>query len=59
MGFAVPLKDWFRGELKDVLYSKIDSVDERFNKAYLKKLFHEHQNGKNYEYLFWNLMRVK
>jgi asparagine synthase (glutamine-hydrolysing) len=59
MGFAVPLKDWFRGELKDVLYSKIDSIDERFNKTYLKKLFHEHQNGKNYEYLFWNLMRVK
>jgi len=59
MGFAVPLKEWFRGELKDVLYDKIDSMDERFNQAYLKKLFEEHQKGKNFEYVFWNIMRVK
>jgi len=59
MGFSVPLKEWFRGELKDILYHKIESMDERFNKKYLKKLFSEHQNGKNYEYVFWNLMRVK
>ncbi len=59
MGFAVPLKEWFRGELKDILYTKIDSMDERFNKNYLKKLFQEHQDGKNYAYIFWNLMRVK
>lgn len=59
MGFAVPLKHWFRDELKDVLYAKIETLDERFNKQYLKKLFKEHQKGKNYEYVFWNLMRVK
>ncbi len=59
MGFAVPLKSWFRGELKDVLYAKIESLDEPFNKKYLKTLFEEHQKGKNYEYLFWNLMRAR
>jgi len=59
MGFAVPLKTWFRGELKDILYAKIESMDEPFNQKYLKKLFDEHQKGKNHEYLFWNLMRVK
>ncbi len=59
MGFKVPLKEWFRGELKDILYARIESMDERFNKKYLKKLFQEHQNGKNYEYIFWNLMRLK
>jgi asparagine synthase (glutamine-hydrolysing) len=59
MGFSVPLKEWFRGELKDILYSKIESMDDRFNKKYLKKLFDEHQNGKNYEYVFWNIMRIK
>ncbi len=59
MGFSVPLKHWFRGELKDLLYAKIESLDERFNQVYLKRLFEEHQKGKNYEYLFWNLMRVK
>jgi asparagine synthase (glutamine-hydrolysing) len=59
MGFSVPLNVWFRGELKDILYAKIESMDERFNKDYLKKLFNEHQKGKNFEYVFWNLMRVK
>jgi len=58
MGFAVPLKHWFREGLKDILHAKIESVDERFNKEYLKKLFDEHQKGKNFEYLFWNLMRI-
>ncbi len=58
MGFAVPLKEWFRGELKDILQYKIESLDSRFNRDYLMKLFREHQNGKNYEYIFWNLMRL-
>ena len=58
MGFAVPLKEWFRGELKDMLQSKIESLDSRFNRDYLMKLFREHQKGKNYEYIFWNLMRL-
>ena len=58
-GFSVPLKKWFRNELKDILLDKINSLDERFNKKYLYKLFDEHQKGGNYEYVFWNLMRVK
>ena len=58
MGFAVPLKEWFRGELKDILQYKIESLDSRFNRDYLMKLFREHQKGKNYEYIFWNLMRL-
>ena len=59
MGFGVPLKEWFRDELKDILYSKIELLDDRFNKDYIKKLFDEHQKGKNYSYIFWNLMRIK
>ena len=59
MGFGVPLREWFRNELKDILYDKISSLDERFNKEYLYKLFKLHQKGANYEYLFWNLMRIK
>lgn len=58
MGFAVPLKHWFRGEMKDMLQDKIESLDNRFNKEYLRKLFKEHQKGKNYEAIFWNLMRL-
>jgi asparagine synthase (glutamine-hydrolysing) len=58
MGFAVPLKQWFRDEMREIVYDKIESLDNRFNKPYLRKLFQEHQKGKNYEYVFWNLMRL-
>ncbi len=59
-GFGVPLKYWFRNELKDTLFDKLNSLDEDiFNKDYILKLFEEHQKGKNYEYILWNLMRVR
>ena len=58
-GFGVPLKDWFRSELKDLLYDKLASLDDRFNKRYLYSLADEHiKNNKNYEYIFWNLLRL-
>ena len=59
MGFGVPLRKWFRNELKDILLDKINSLDERFNKDYLYKIFDAHQKGANYEYILWNLMRIK
>ena len=59
MGFRVPLQEWFRGEMREILQDKIESLDEKFNKVYLRKLFDEHQKGKNYENIFWNLMRLK
>ncbi|SFV53026.1 Asparagine synthetase [glutamine-hydrolyzing] [hydrothermal vent metagenome] len=58
MGFRVPLQEWFRGEMRDILQDKIASLDERFNKSYLQKLFDAHQKGKNYENIFWNIMRL-
>lgn len=59
-GFSVPLKQWFKKELKELLMDKIDTLDYRFNKTYIKKLAKEHIDGnKNYEYIFWNLLQVK
>jgi len=58
MGFGVPLKEWFRDELKDIVLDKINALDDRFNKKYIKTIFNKHQKGKNYEYVLWNLMRV-
>lgn len=58
-GFSVPLKHWFRKELKDVAYEKIQSLDDRFDKKYLIKIFEEHQKGKNFEYALWNILRLK
>ncbi len=58
MGFAVPLKDWFRNEMREMVQDKIESLDNRFNKDYLRKVFQEHQKGKNFESIFWNLTRL-
>ncbi|MBW1649314.1 MAG: asparagine synthase (glutamine-hydrolyzing) [Deltaproteobacteria bacterium] len=59
-GFGVPLKDWFKKELKDLLYDKIAALDNKFNKKYLYKMAADHiNNNKNYEYIFWSLLRLK
>ena len=58
-GFSVPLESWFRKELKDVLYAKLDHLDERFDKKYIKKIIDAHvYKGRNYEYILWNILRV-
>jgi len=58
-GFYVPLKKWFRDELKDLLYEKINRLDDRFNKQYILELFDKHQSGRyNYEYILWNILRI-
>ena len=53
------IKHWFRAELKDMVYSKIQNLDDRFNKKYLMNIFNEHQKGRNFEYVLWNVMRLK
>ena len=59
-GFSVPLQHWFRGELRDVLMDKVENLDERFNRGYINKLVNLHMNhGHNYEYVFWNLLRIR
>jgi len=59
-GFSVPLKYWFRDELKDMLYDKINTLDEKFNKKYLIDLADKHvYKNRNYEYVLWNIMRIK
>ena len=43
-GFAIPLDRWFRQELKDVAWEAIFKHDDGIlNKAYLKKIWDEHQ----------------
>jgi asparagine synthase (glutamine-hydrolysing) len=45
-GFAVPLKSWFRGELRDMAYEAIcNSSDGLLNQTYLKAIWQQHQDG--------------
>ena len=58
-GFSVPLKYWFRNELKDIIYSKIDNIDERFDKKNIERIVDLHvYKGRNYEYVLWNLLKI-
>jgi asparagine synthase (glutamine-hydrolysing) len=44
-GFAIPLRDWFRGELRGFAYDALFSrADEVLNRAYLQKIWHQHQS---------------
>jgi asparagine synthase (glutamine-hydrolysing) len=49
MGFAVPLAHWFRGPLKEKLYTSLFdgglSATGMFDSKYLEKLFDQHQSG--------------
>jgi asparagine synthase (glutamine-hydrolysing) len=45
-GFAMPLKHWFRRELRDFAYDAIFNCDdELLNRPYLSKLWQRHQSG--------------
>jgi asparagine synthase (glutamine-hydrolysing) len=45
-GFAVPLAQWFRGELRDLTYETIfSSNDGILDLAYLRKVWQQHQKG--------------
>src|ERR1700752_1973038 len=45
-GFAVPVAEWFRGELKEYAYeSVIHRQDDVLNGAFLKRCWNQHQRG--------------
>jgi asparagine synthase (glutamine-hydrolysing) len=44
-GFGMPISHWFRAELKDLLWQRIEEAPELFNKTFLKEMFNEHQKG--------------
>lgn len=45
-GFAVPLRRWFRGELRDLAHDAIFSRDDGIlDVSYLRKIWDEHQAG--------------
>ena len=61
-GFGIPLADWFRGELRDLLYDNL--LSPRFlgrnvvSQPFLSTIINEHQSGRrdNSSWLWWLLM---
>jgi asparagine synthase (glutamine-hydrolysing) len=60
-GFAVPLKDWFRGELKDMAHSALFDTDDAFlDSKYVRAIWDDHQKGRfdRSSYL-WSVLMYK
>jgi asparagine synthase (glutamine-hydrolysing) len=59
-GFAVPLGDWFRHELRefvrDILLSETSRSRGIFNHAYIEKLLAMHQRGRPLDNELWLLL---
>lgn len=60
-GFSIPIKNWLRRELKDLmldyLYESRIKADGLFNFDYIKKMMDSHLKGKeNYSHQLWALL---
>lgn len=60
-GFAVPMAEWFRGELKEFARDRvIDRPDEALNPALLKRCWSQHQSGeRDWSALLWCVLMFK
>ena len=61
MGFGVPIEDWFRGELKEMLLDYLSSErlkrEGLFNRNLIEKKIREHLSGQaNHQYRLWALL---
>jgi asparagine synthase (glutamine-hydrolysing) len=60
-GFSVPLKEWFKNELKQHVENKIATLDSGiYNKSNIKNMYKMHLEGKaNYQAFLFNLIQIK
>jgi asparagine synthase (glutamine-hydrolysing) len=57
-GFAVPVAEWFRGELKEFARATlIERGDEALNPVFLKRVWNQHQRGqRDWSALLWSAL---
>jgi asparagine synthase (glutamine-hydrolysing) len=60
-GFAVPVAEWFRGELKEVTHEALfGRQDGLLNSAFLMKCWHQHQQGRrDWSALLWTTLMFR
>lgn len=60
-GFAIPLAEWFRGELKDFAYQSMFQGNDAFlNKQFLTQCWKQHQSGRrDWSALLWTVLMFK
>ena len=60
-GFAVPVAEWFRGELKEYAYEAlIRRPDEALNGSFVNRCWNQHQSGqRDWSALLWCVLMFK
>jgi asparagine synthase (glutamine-hydrolysing) len=60
-GFAVPVTEWFRGELKLIAYEALFARNvDVLNREYLQSCWNEHQNGyRDWSPLLWAVLMFR
>jgi asparagine synthase (glutamine-hydrolysing) len=60
-GFAVPVAEWFRGELKEMAYDRLfQSQDGVLDRGFLTKCWKQHQRGqRDWSALLWTVLMYK
>jgi asparagine synthase (glutamine-hydrolysing) len=60
-GFAVPVAEWFRDELKDFAYEAIvRRQDDVLNGAFVKRCWTQHQRGqRDWSALLWSVLMFR
>lgn len=64
VGFRMPVKEWFRGPMRDYLYDHLTGADSRTREYYrqeaLERILNEHvQQRHNHEKLLWSLLNLE
>jgi asparagine synthase (glutamine-hydrolysing) len=61
-GFSIPMKNWIRGELRELTRDVVFSsrlIAEHFRRDTLERWWHEHQQRQhNHSHLFWGLLNL-
>jgi len=60
-GFAVPVAEWFRGELKEFAYGAlIERHDDFLNNKFLQRCWNQHQRGqRDWSALLWSVLMFR
>lgn len=64
VGFSMPVKEWFRGAMRDYLYDHLTGRDSRtcgyYRREALERILSEHvQQRHNHEKLLWSLLNLE
>lgn len=59
-GFAIPISQWWKGELRDLLHDELICRESFYNRATLETMVAQHESGRaDYGQHFWALLALR